>query len=200
MSPRAINSNQPASGNRDIFDRLFYPLLSKLVAHIPASVHPNLLTLGAIISACASALVFAFYPGPFAYLYCAILLLFWIVLDSCDGIHARNTGLCSDFGAFLDHIGDAFGLFVLHLAFVYRLDIQSPVLIGALLLRQATNSWIYLIQIYAGKLHLPTAGWSVEICTIAVLMTAKFFFPDLTFSLGSLPQFDIIGNALMSYY
>ncbi|MGZ5006857.1 MAG: hypothetical protein ACXWFI_03240, partial [Methylobacter sp.] len=47
---------------------------------------------------------------------------------------------------------------------------------------------------------LPTAGWSVEICTIAVLMTAKFFFPDLTFSLGSLPQFDIIGNALMSYY
>jgi len=192
--------NKPSSTNRDIFDNLLYPLLSKFVVYIPGFIHPNVLTLGAIFSACATAAVFAFFPGPSAYLYCAGLLLCWIVLDSCDGIHARNTGQSSEFGAFLDHAGDAFGLFVLHLAFVYRLDIQSPVLIGALLLRQAMNGWVFLIQNYAGKLHLPTAGWSVEIYTVAALMIAKFLFPDQTFSIGPLPEFDIIGNALLFYY
>jgi phosphatidylglycerophosphate synthase len=200
MSQPDINISAPQSANRDILDRLLYPLLAKFVAHIPHSVHPNWLTASAIVSACATALVFAFYPGPSAYLYCAVLLLCWIVLDSCDGIHARNTGQSSEFGAFLDHAGDAFGLFVLHLAFVYRLDIQSPVLIGVLLLRQAANGWVFLIQNYAGKLHLPTAGWSVEIYTIAALMVAKFWFPDQTFSIGPLPEFDLIGNALLFYY
>jgi phosphatidylglycerophosphate synthase len=192
--------NKPASTNRDIFDNLLYPLLSKLVVHIPGFIHPNVLTLGAIISACAAAAIFAFYPGPSVYLYCAVLLLSWIVLDSCDGIHARNTGQCSDFGAFLDHIGDALGIFILHLAFVYRLDIQSSVLVGALLLRQALNGWVYLIQIHTGKLHIPSIGWSSEIYTLAGLMIAKSFFPDVRFSLGPLPEFDIIGNALLFYY
>jgi phosphatidylglycerophosphate synthase len=200
MSQTPINSQSPASSNRDIFDRLLYPLLSKFVAYIPGFIHPNILTLGAIISACATAAVFAFYPGSSAYLYCAILLLFWIVLDSCDGIHARNTGQCSDFGAFLDHVGDAFGIFALHLAFVYRLDIHAPILIGALLLRQAMNGWVYLIQIHTGKLHIPTIGWSFEIYTLAGAMMIKFFLPDTVFSLGSLPELDIIGNTLLSYY
>jgi phosphatidylglycerophosphate synthase len=191
--------NKPSSTNRDIFDNLLYPLLSKLVVYIPGFIHPNVLTLGAIISACGTAATFAFYPAPSAYLYCAILLLFWIILDSCDGIHARNTGKCSDFGAFLDHVGDAFGLFALHLAFVYRMDIP-PILVGALLLRQAMNGWVYLIQVHTGKLHISTAGWSFEIFTLAAVMTIKFFYPDITFSLGSLPELDIIGNALLTYY
>jgi phosphatidylglycerophosphate synthase len=196
----AINADKPSSGNRDISDRLLYPLPAKLVVHIPGFVHPNLLTLGAIISACATALVFAFYPGASAYLYCAVLLLLWIVLDSCDGIHARNTGQCSKLGAFLDHVGDAFGIFALHLAFVYRLDIHAPVLIGALLLRQAMNGWVYLIQIHTGKLYIPSTGWSSEIYTLTGLMIAKYFLPDAVFSLGPLPTFDIIGNALLFYY
>lgn len=200
MSQPTINTQSPASSNRDIFDRLLYPLLSKFVAYIPRFIHPNLLTLGAIISACATALVFAFSPAPTAYLYCAVLLLLWIVLDSCDGIHARNTGQCSEFGAFLDHVGDAFGIFALHLAFVYRLDIHEPILVGALLLRQAMNGWVYLIQIHTGKLYIPTVGWSFEIYTLAGVMMAKFFFPDTTFSLGPLPELDIIGNMLLIYY
>jgi len=196
----AINANKPSSGNRDIVDRLLYPLLSKWVAYIPQFIHPNVLTLGAIISAWGAAGIFAFCPAPSAYLYCAVLLLSWIVLDSCDGIHARNTGQCSDFGAFLDHVGDAFGIFMLHLAFVYRLDIHEPILVGALLLRQAMNGWVYLIQVHTGKLYIPSAGWSFEIYTLSALMIAKFFFPDTIFSLGPLPELDIIGNALLFYY
>lgn len=200
MSQPTIDPSKPASANRDMLDRLLYPLLGKCVAHIPHSVHPNTLTLGAIFSACATALVLAFASGASAYLYCAGLLLCWIVLDSCDGIHARNTGQCSEFGAFLDHAGDAFGLFALHLAFVYRLEIVSPLLVDALLLRQAANGWVFLIQNYAGKLHLPTIGWSVEIYTMCALMVAKFLFPDAVFSIGPLPEFDVIGNVLLFYY
>jgi len=66
----AINANKPSSGNRDSVNRLLYPLLSKLVAYIPRFIHPNILTLGAIISAWGAAAIFAFYPAPFAFLYC----------------------------------------------------------------------------------------------------------------------------------
>jgi phosphatidylglycerophosphate synthase len=200
MKNQKIPNTQPPSSNRDIFDRLLYPFYGRFAAHIPKAVHPNIITLCAITSSLSAAGMFAFYSTTEAYFYCTVLILCWCVLDSLDGIHARNTGQCSNLGGFLDHVGDSVGLLAMHLAFVYRLEIHDPVLVGALLLRQAMNGWVFLIQVYTGKLYLPSTGSSFELYTLMLLMLTKFFFPDLVFSIGTLPQHDLIGNATLIYY
>lgn len=191
---------KPSATNRDITDRLVYPLLSKLVVFIPRAVHPNLLTLAAIAAAFAAAATLAFSSEPSSFLACAGLLVAWILLDSCDGIHARNTGQCSKFGSFLDHFGDALGFFFLQAAIIYRFDLHEPVVFDALLLRQALACWTYIIQVHAGHLYITSLGWSFEIYAYAALMVALFFFPEFQFQIGFLPKLELLGNVLLVYY
>lgn len=200
MTQPNTSAARPSASNNDITDRLIYPLLAKGVAFIPAAVHPNVLTLVAIAAGLAASAVLAFSSAPVSFLICAGLLVFWIIFDSCDGIHARNSGQCSKFGSFLDHFGDAVCFFFLQAALIYRFDFHEPVVFGALLLRQALACWAHIIRSHAGQLYITSLGWSFEIYAYAALMVAVFFLPDLRFSLGSLPELDLAGNVLLLYY
>lgn len=200
MTEPKASSAKPSATNRDITDRLLYPLLLKLVVFIPASVHPNMITLAALCSAVAGAAALAFWSSPFALLACAAGLVGWILLDSCDGIHARNTGQCSKFGSFLDHFGDATCFFLLQAAIIYRFDIYEPAVFGAMLLRQAMVGWVYIIQVHAGHLYITSLGWSFELYAYATLMIAMFLAPELRFQFAFFPQLDLLGNVLLIYY
>ena len=200
MTESKAAAAQPSATNRDITDRLLYPLLLRLVVFIPPSVHPNTITLAALGSALAAAAALAFWSSPFALLACAAGLVGWVLLDACDGIHARNTGQCSKFGSFLDHFGDATGFFFLQAAIIYRFDIHEPVVFGAMLLRQVMVCWTYIIQVYAGHLYIASLGWSFEIYAYATLMVATFLVPALRFQVGFFPRLDLLGNAMLIYY
>ncbi|MQT14880.1 CDP-alcohol phosphatidyltransferase family protein [Segnochrobactrum spirostomi] len=191
---------KPSATNHDITDQLVYPLLARLVAHIPPEVHPNVLTGAAITSGLVASAALAFSAGPASYLACAALLVAWILLDSCDGIHARRTGQCSAFGSFLDHFGDAFAFFVLQAAILYRFDIREPVVFGAMLLRQALGCWTYVIRGYAGHLYITRLGWSTEIYAYTALMIALFVAPTFHIGFGPLPNLNILEAALLIYY
>ena len=199
IQPEASTA-KPSATNRDITDQLVYPLLSKLVVLLPRSVHPNTLTIGAIGIGFAAAAILTLSAQPYLLLVCAGLLVLWILLDSCDGIHARNTNQCSEFGGFLDHFGDAFGFFVLQAAIVYRFDLHEPLVFVAMLLRQALACWTYIIRIYAGQLFITRLGWSFEIYAYAALMVALYCFPDFRLQIGSLPGLDLLGTVLLVYY
>jgi phosphatidylglycerophosphate synthase len=200
MATLTDEKSRPSSSNRDITDRLLYPLLYKLVAFIPRSVHPNVITLAAILCALLAAAALGLSSSPASLLACAALLVMWIILDSFDGIHARNTGQSSTLGGFLDHFGDAVGMFCLQAAIIFRFDITEPVVFCALLLRQALAACTYIIQVHAGKLYIPSLGWSFEIYAYAALMVVTFFFPNVHFQLGHLPAMNLTSNVLLVYY
>lgn len=200
MTSQTKDIAKPSSSNRDITDRLVYPLLSRLVVFIPASVHPNAITLAGIATALLGAALLALWSSPVALPVCAGLLVLWIILDSFDGIHARNTGQSSNLGSFLDHFGDACGMLALQIAFVLRFDFHEPVVVSALLLRQTLAAWTYIIQVHAGKLYIPSIGWSFEIYTLAALLVGSFFYPDFRLQLGSLPELGLMGSAMLIYY
>ena len=191
---------KPTATNHDITDQLIYPLLSKLVAHIPRSVHPNTLTISAIGAGFFAAAILAFSAQPYSLLTCAGLLVVWILLDSCDGIHARNTGQCSEFGGFLDHFGDALGFFVLQAAIIYKFDLREPMVFGAMLLRQALACWTYIIRAYSGHLFITRLGWSFEIYAYAALMVGLYCFPDFRLQVAAFPKLDLVGTVLLLYY
>lgn len=200
MNQPEASAARPSATNHDITDQLVYPLLSKLVVYIPRAVHPNMLTGAAIASGLISAGILACSNGAYSYLLSAGLLVMWILLDSCDGIHARNTGQCSEFGSFLDHFGDAFAFFAVQAAIIYRFELHEPAVFGAMLLRQALACWTYLIRIYAGHLYITRLGWSFEIYAYAALMIALFFAPDFRLQVGALPSLNLLEAALLSYY
>lgn len=200
MTTSVDEKSSPSSSNRDITDKLLYPVLYKLVVFIPRSVHPNAITLAGLLCAFMAAAVLGLSSSPASLLLCAALLVMWIILDSFDGIHARNTGQSSNLGGFLDHFGDAAGMFLLQAAIVFRFNITEPVVFCALLFRQALAAWTYIIQVHAGRLYIPSLGWSFEIYAYAALMVATFFFPDAHFQLGRLPELGLVGTALLIYY
>lgn len=200
MTTEIDKTSSPPSSNRDITDRLLYPILHRVVGLIPPSVHPNTITLAALACAFLAAGLLALWPSPVALPLCAVLLVAWIILDSFDGIHARNTGQSSNFGGFLDHFGDACGMFFLQVAIIVRFDIAEPVVFCALLFRQALAAWTYIIQVHAGKLYIPSLGWSFEIYAYASLIVAAFFLPDFRFQFGPFPELGLVGNALLIYY
>ncbi len=191
---------KPSATNHDITDQLVYPLLSRLVARIPRSVHPNTLTLAATGAGLVAAAVLALSAQSYSLLICAGLLVVWILLDSCDGIHARNTGQCSEFGGFLDHFGDALGFFALQAAIVYKFDLHEPLVFGAMLFRQALGCWTYIIRIYSGHLFITRLGWSFEIYMYAALMVGLYCFPDFRLQFAAFPKLDLLGTVLLLYY
>lgn len=200
MTSPSNDITKPSSSNRDLTDRLIYPLLARLAVLIPARVHPNTITSGAIGCALLGSVILVAWPSPIAPLVCAALLIAWILLDCFDGIHARNTGQSSKLGAFLDHFGDACGMCALHIAIVWRFDIHEPVVFCALLLRQALAAWTYIIQVHAGRLYIPSLGWSFEIYAYAGLLLATVLFPDFRFRLGSGSELDLMSTVLLIYY
>lgn len=96
----------------------FEPLLIKtlcepLLPHIPASVHPNTITVTTHLIAWTTAILAVVSPHlpPFqqamALLGAGIGMFLSMLGDCLDGLHARRTNQCSKLGELLDHWLDA---------------------------------------------------------------------------------------------
>ena len=96
-----------------------------LLAHVPASVTPNTLSilgnLGSVFSFIV--LLFATPEQPWVFWLPALGTFAYLCLDNMDGTHARRTNQSSPLGEFIDHWFDSFntGFLTLGLYFAGRL-------------------------------------------------------------------------------
>ncbi len=90
-------------------------IVEPVLAHIPATVSPNLIThLGHVLCFAGAAVLLLEWPTrgwPFA--VSAALVWAYVFCDNADGAHARRTNQCSALGEFLDH-----GLDLLNVAYM----------------------------------------------------------------------------------
>lgn len=113
-------------------DRALTPFWEWLVALIPLSIAPNVVTLVALVcSLGSSALVLASNfslasPMPtWVYVLAALLVFCYAHLDAVDGKHARRIGLSSPLGQLFDHGCDALATPFLLLGVIGALAVGS---------------------------------------------------------------------------
>jgi len=98
----------------DIHDPIIL-ILKKIAVYIPPSVSPNAITLLNFILInilCISTI----YKNPVIFSGC--LFLYWII-DTLDGIHAKNTNQITKFGGILDQCIDAYSILLITYMLIY---------------------------------------------------------------------------------
>lgn len=146
------------ASNRDLVDRLTYPLYGRIAVHIPRSVTPNAITIASFAVALAGVACLGFGRSPLSLVAAAGLLYLYTLLDSLDGIHARLTGQTSPIGHFLDHLFDTLVLSLLLFAVLVRFDLLSPLYVGLVLARLTLQAVGFLVEKTIGELPLPALG------------------------------------------
>eukprot|EP00811_Abedinium_folium_P037358 NODE_9980_length_1385_cov_5.709062.p1 GENE.NODE_9980_length_1385_cov_5.709062~~NODE_9980_length_1385_cov_5.709062.p1 ORF type:complete len:373 (+),score=72.01 NODE_9980_length_1385_cov_5.709062:71-1189(+) len=92
-------------------ENLMDPLVSAFEKRCPRWVSPNMMSLmggscNTISAGCCALAVWLDVQSLF--LIAALLMFFYVILDSADGKHARNTKQATPLGAIVDHGVDAF--------------------------------------------------------------------------------------------
>jgi hypothetical protein len=82
------------------------PLFNLIQSKIPEYIHPNILTCSSLIVIIITYLLKNIIPGLITNLLFSFGMIIYLILDSVDGIHARNTKKTSIIGEYLDHVGD----------------------------------------------------------------------------------------------
>ncbi len=173
-------SNNPVtmpSDYKDIIYRLTYPLIGKLAPAIPRSVTPNQITIAAFTSALIASALLYFIQSPAAFLWWALFNLVWYTLDALDGIHARLTNQCSEYGAFLDHALDNISFIFTFTVFVIRFDLLHPFYIFILLMRFTAATMVFAVQCHAKRLYLSKLSGGAELVMITLVMILSYLFP-----------------------
>lgn len=105
---------------------------------------PNFLTLFRIFV--IPFLVLAFYlPAPHKYLCSAIIFTIAALTDALDGWLARNLGVMSKFGEFLDPVADKLLVAVTLVLLVSKLDylaIPAAIIVGREIIVSALREWM----------------------------------------------------------
>ncbi len=161
----------------DVIYRMTYPLLWKLVPYIPRGITPNQLTVAAFLSTLIAALLLYFVTSPVAYLYWALFNLLWYVLDSLDGMHARNTSQTSEYGAFLDHALDNISFVFMFTVFVIKFDLLHSLYIFIILLRFTAAVMVFTVQCHAKRLYLSKFSGGAEFVMMTMVMVLTYLFP-----------------------
>jgi phosphatidylglycerophosphate synthase len=144
----------------------FEPLLIKmlcepLLPHIPAWVHPNVITLITHAIAWMTALLALASPQlsplgrAFALIGAGIGMFLSMIGDCLDGLHARRTNQCSKLGELLDHWLDAVVVPLGTIGITYALELPS----WAMITVPVTAAMIYHAQLvlyhHTGKFIQP---------------------------------------------
>ena len=178
------DKNGASAGNDDLIDNLTYGAYVSIARVIPASVTPNALTVAnfaCAMFACACLLVI---EAHWALLVAPVFLYLYTLLDSLDGIHARQTGQTSPFGHFLDHFLDGFTWFFLYFVVLVRFELMSVLFLFLIMLRLLIQSFGFLTEVVTGKLYLPKLGPTCEMFGYCIGFIVYYFFPG-TIDLGA---------------
>ena len=90
-------------------------LLEKLVIYIPSAITPNMITLLNFILINVLCM-FALYKNPVIFSLC--LFIYWII-DTLDGLHAKNSNQITKFGGILDESIDVYSILLITYMFIH---------------------------------------------------------------------------------
>lgn len=162
---------------KDLIYKITYPLLGKLAPRIPNSIAPNQITIAAFISTLIAAALLYFVQSPMAFIYWALFNAIWYVLDALDGIHARLTGQCSEYGAFLDHAFDNISFIFTFTVFAIKFDLLHPFYIFILLSRFTAATMVFTMQCHTNRLYLSKFSGGFEFLLMTIVMLLSYAFP-----------------------
>lgn len=155
-------------------------LWDPLVAHIPARITPNTLTvaaqcLGVVSAACAIA---ASRGAPGLYGLAALCIFASLTLDNVDGAHARRTGQTSPRGELLDHglDGVTSTSVLVSTGLLLHLDAVGMALLS--LLGALTFASTFWEQSRTGRLILPSVGPTEGVTALVVVEILVALFGD----------------------
>ena len=83
-------------------------------SNIPEYIHPNMITISSLIVMLFGFTIENIFSGILGSIIFSIGMIYYMISDSVDGIHARKTKQTSIIGEYLDHVGDVviFGLII----------------------------------------------------------------------------------------
>ncbi len=158
-------------------------LLDHIVGFIPASLHPNTISIAnhfvawmAFLAAAAAPLMDPF-NALMARLLAAAAVFGCICLDCLDGMHARRTGQSSKLGEVLDHWLDALNLGLYTAAVVLTLGV-GPVTaaVGAVTAVMNYNAQLVYYHHSGRFVHPGTSGIDALVAIVGLLAVLGVFF------------------------
>jgi phosphatidylglycerophosphate synthase len=170
--------------NRDLTYRCLSPLYRWIAAKVPASVSPNLLTLLGLGCAVTVAALLVAWHDPMACIAAGIFALLTGMFDCIDGIHARNTGHSSSFGAYLDAVVDAVMAGLIYPALIVRYQLYAGVYIFTACFRPVVACMIHACTAETRVRIDPEFGSLSENLTLAIVLFAAGTLPGAINLLG----------------
>lgn len=164
---------------KDVVYRVTYFLLGKIAHLIPRSIKPNQITIAAFFSAMLGTALLYIVQTPMAYIYWMIFNFIWYVLDALDGIHARLSQQCSEYGAFLDHALDNMYFIFMFTVFAIKFDLTHILYIYILLLRVTAALMVFAVQLHTKRIYLCSISGGSELLLFSMAMFLTFLFPHL---------------------
>ena len=120
-----------AGSDASILLRVYRPFLEWLVERVPLLMSPNLITLAGFVCVNTAAMISITYSSGFVtdvpewvFLFNAIAIWLYQLLDNLDGKQARRTQSSSAFGELFDHGVDAYAATSASICFMSVLQIQ----------------------------------------------------------------------------
>jgi phosphatidylglycerophosphate synthase len=163
------------------------PLYGGIAAKVPKQVSPNQLSLLGFGCAVMAAAVLVAWSDPAACVVAGILVLLFGVFDCIDGIHARNTGQSSLFGAYLDAAVDAMMAGLIYPALIVRYQLYAPIFIFTACFRPVVACMIHACTAETRVRIDPEFGSLSENLTMSAMLFAAGAFP------GAINLVDVIG-------
>lgn len=175
--------NHKSVGAPITFKYLINPFCVYVQYRIPACISPNTITWIGFFSMMTSFFAILCFdsnltnPPKLLSLFNAIAIIIYIMADSIDGIHARNTNQSSPLGKVLDHFVDSFCVFAAWLSLCSALRLGYSTLSISFL--YALLLGFYLAEIdekYTGILTFSIISGCVEgLASISVIHLASLF-------------------------
>jgi phosphatidylglycerophosphate synthase len=158
------------------------PVLDKISLSLPRWLSPNTITISAgVLIVSVTSLVLLHLPklyGPVSPWVCIagiVGVLGFVLLDNLDGRHAKNTGMCSKLGDFLDHGVDSLAdpLAVLMIAIIAQGGYSIPL-------------WLFLIGMILVCFMNYVYLWSdkhTKVCFVSDVQLEAYIFFSIIFAL-----------------
>ena len=163
--------------NRDLTYGWLFPLYQRIAASVPGSVSPNWLTLLGLGCAVAVAVLLLAWHDPMACIVAGIFALLSGMFDCIDGIHARNTGRSTAFGAYLDAAVDAVTAGIIYPALIVRYQLYAPIFIFTACFRPVVACMIHACTAETRVRIDPEFGSLSENVVLSIVLFAAGGFP-----------------------
>jgi phosphatidylglycerophosphate synthase len=163
--------------NRDVSYRYLAPLYGRIAAKVPRQISPNQLSLLGLGCAVMAATVLMAWSDPLACLAAGVLVLLFGMFDCIDGMHARNTGQSSLFGAYLDAVVDVMMAAIIYPALIVRYELYAPIYVFTACFRLVVACMIHACTAETRVRIDPEFGSVSENLTMSAVLFAAGAFP-----------------------